>query len=254
MNTTHLIASRVEPISHREACVLAATEYGRVADVLETLQPHQWDRPTDCTGWSVRDLAGHLLGSMRSAASVREFARQQLEAMRRAKSGGQPVDHMTAVQVEATARLTQFEVVAECRALVTKAAAGRRRIPGAARRFVSVRVEMGTINERWTLGYLVDVILTRDTWMHRIDLCRAVGVTPQLTAEHDGRIVADVVAEWARRHGDPYTLDLSGPAGGRFADRNPATRDAIEIDAVQFCRVLSGRADGTGLLATAVPF
>ena len=39
---------------------------------------------------------------------------------------------------------------------------------------------------------------------------------PVLTADHDGVIVADVVAEWARRHGQPYQLKLTGPAGGSW--------------------------------------
>ena len=51
--------------------------------------------------------------------------------------------------------------------------------------------------ERWTFGYLFDVVLTRDTFMHRMDICRAVGREPELTPEHDGALVADVVAEWA---------------------------------------------------------
>jgi hypothetical protein len=39
--------------------------------------------------------------------------------------------------------------------------------------------------------------------MHRADAARAVDRPIELTATHDGRIVADVVAEWARRHGKP---------------------------------------------------
>ena len=50
--------------------------------------------------------------------------------------------------------------------------------------------------------------------MHRLDIARATGHAPVLTADHDGVIVADVVAEWARRHGRPYRLELTGPAGG----------------------------------------
>ena len=58
------------------------------------------------------------------------------------------------------------------------------------------------------------MILTRDAWMHRLDLARATGQDPTLTADHDGVIVADVVAEWARRHGQPYRLELPArPAG-----------------------------------------
>jgi uncharacterized cupin superfamily protein len=73
-----------------------------------------------------------------------------------------------------------------------------------------------------------------------------------LTADHDGRIVADVVAEWARAHGRPYRLTLTGPAGGTWSAG--AGGAEVRLDAVEFCRVLSGRAEGTGLLAHAVPF
>ena len=122
------------------------------------------------------------------------------------------------------------------------------------RRLVSMRVQMGeTIDEKWRLGYLVDVILTRDAWLHRMDLCRAIGVEPELTAGHDGRIVAEVAAEWARRHGRPHRLVLTGPAGGTFTSGDPDA-ETIELDAVEFCRILSGRAEGPGLLATEVPF
>jgi hypothetical protein len=74
----------------------------------------------------------------------------------------------------------------------------------------------------------------------------------QLTPEHDGRLVADVVADWARRHGQPFTLRLDGPAGGSFT-AGPGGPE-IRLDAVQFCRILSGRDAADGLLATRVPF
>jgi hypothetical protein len=112
---------------------------------------------------------------------------------------------------------------------------------------------MGDIDETWRLGYLVDVILTRDAWLHRIDLARALGVEPVLSADHDGRIVADVVSEWARRHGRPFRLVLTGAAGGSFAS-SAAGAERLELDAVEFCRIVSGRSEGRGLLATSVPF
>ena len=78
-----------------------------------------------------------------------------------------------------------------------------------------------------------------------------------LTADHDGVIVADIVAEWARRHGKPYQLELSGPAGGSWS--SGASGEEIVMDAADFCRVVSGRPgpDGgrpRGLLTTQVPF
>lgn len=106
--------------------------------------------------------------------------------------------------------------------------------------------------ETWKAGYLFDIILTRDTWMHRVDVARATGRPLELTADHDGRLIADVVAEWARRHGQPFTLRLEGPAGGAYAQG--VGGEDITIDAVELCRTLSGRAGGTGLLAQHVPF
>jgi hypothetical protein len=78
--------------------------------------------------------------------------------------------------------------------------------------------------------------------MHRMDIVAATGRPPVLTAEHDGIIVADVAREWAGRHGQPCLLRLTGPAGGTF---EPGVGGpSLELDAVEFCRILSGR--GTG--------
>ena len=60
------------------------------------------------------------------------------------------------------------------------------------------------------------MIYTRDTWMHRMDTCKALGIEPELTETHDGVIVADIVREWGLRHSDPFRLTLYGSAGGDF--------------------------------------
>ena len=52
-------------------------------------------------------------------------------------------------------------------------------------------------------------------------------------------------------HGQPCTLHLTGPAGGTFAQGDGG--EEITIDAVEFCRILSGRGTGEGLLAAAGP-
>lgn len=70
-------------------------------------------------------------------------------------------------------------------------------------------------------------------------------------ADHEGALVADVTAEWAQRHGQPYTLELTGPAGGTWGT---GAGERITMDALDFCPVVSGRGPATGLLSTAVPF
>ena len=162
---------------------------------------------------------------------------------------------MTQVQVDRTENLTPAELVAECRHLVDRAAVGRRRAPAPLRKLVRFPVEIGSIAETWQLGYLLDVVLTRDAWLHRIDLCRAIGQEPHLTPDHDGRIIADVVSEWCRRHGHAVRLTLLGPAGGAFgSEGRGGAPESVEIDAVEFCRIVSGRVAGTGLLQNEVPF
>ncbi|MBO0773631.1 MAG: hypothetical protein J2P35_19415, partial [Actinobacteria bacterium] len=112
--------------------------------------------------------------------------------------------------------------------------------------------DTGASTEDWALGFLTDVILTRDPWLHRSDIAAATGHALTLTADHDGILVADAAAEWAQRHGQPCALVLTGPAGGRW--EWGAGGPGYELDAIEFCRVVSGRGAGDGLLATRVPF
>ena len=149
--------------------------------------------------------------------------------------------------------MTPAQIVARFQQVAPKASRGRRLTPGLIRRRTMPQLQVvGDHEEPWTIGYLIDVILTRDPWMHRIDISRATGAVPVLTPEHDGVLVADVVQEWAQRHGQPFALNLTGPAGGSWTVGTGA--ESIDLDAVQFCRTVSGRAAGEGLLTTQVPF
>jgi uncharacterized protein (TIGR03083 family) len=239
----------ISPLSRADAMSLAAAEYDRFLDVLRSLRPEEWRRPTECDAWDVRAMATHLLAEAESHYSLREMA-HQLRAYRKAKSGPM-IDAMNALQVRDRADLTPDEIVARFERAVPRSVRARRRMPGLVRR-IPMKVDPPFDKERWPLSYLMDVIYTRDTWMHRGDISRATGRDIALTTEHDGRIVADLVAEWARRHGQPFTLTLTGPAGGNYAAGDGG--EHIQLDAVEFCRIVSGRAQGTSLLTTAVPF
>lgn len=72
-----------------------------------------------------------------------------------------------------------------------------------------------------------------------------------LTPEHDGVLIDDVVREWAARHARPFTLELTGPAGGRWSEGTDGV--SMTCDAAEFCRRISGRAPAEGLLTTRVP-
>jgi uncharacterized protein (TIGR03083 family) len=188
------------------------------------------------------------------AASLPEMARQLMHAGRAAKRSGRPqIDELTTLQVRKHQQLSVDELVAAFQRIGPKAVAGRRRRPALMRaRTIIDDGPDGASPERWKVGFLTDTILTRDPWMHRSDIAQALGRPMELTPEHDGVLVADVVAEWALRHGQPYRLILTGPAGGRWS--SGTTGEAINLDAEQFCRILSGRGSGEGLMATFVPF
>ena len=245
-------ATTLRPIEAdaEEAAALARTEYERFGAVLDGLTGADWERPTDCAGWDVRHLVAHVVGATEANAHPLEMARQLRQGRRGAAVAVDPVSEF---QIRTRLHLDPSVLRARYHQAVPGAVAWRRRL---LRRVVgSVRFPVGApVHERWTMAHLAGVIYTRDTWMHRVDLCRATRQAMVLTPGHDGRVVSDVVAEWARRHGRPFHLILTGPAGGEYVGAGGPPDETLNLDAVEMCRVLTGRAPGTGLLATPVPF
>jgi uncharacterized protein (TIGR03083 family) len=237
-------------ITRREARVLAEEEFLRFADLVESLTPHEWARPTDCTGWDVRMIALHVLGSADAQASVREFAHQFRRGMPLNKQidSHHWVDGLNELQIRERSHLSNDELVARLRAVGPEAVKGRWRTPPPAR---YLPLPFGPPIGWAPLKYLLDVGFTRDVWAHRIDIHQAIDRPMHLTADHDGRLVADIVAEWASIHGQPFELVLDGPAGGKFTHGVDGER--IDIDAVEFIRTLCGRLPGTGVLDNPLP-
>ncbi len=250
MTTTATPIEQVPAIDHTEARVLAAAENERFVELVTSLSADDWSRQTECPGWDVKAMTCHVLGAMEGHVSIPQFI-HQVRAGKKAAGDRPDVDGMTEVQVRERVQLDPAQITARLSDLAPRAARARTRLPAIVRR-ITMKVEVDKVMEPWSLGYLFDVILTRDTWMHRIDISRATGRPLHRTGEHDGRIVADVVAEWASRHGRPFTLRLEGPAGGHYT--SGSLGEDITIDAVEFCRTVSGRATGSGLLGQQVPF
>jgi uncharacterized protein (TIGR03083 family) len=246
LDTTRTVED-LRPITRdHDAREVALAAYERLLGVLEGLTAEDWHRDTECTGWDVAAMVGHVLGASAGCASVREMVRQQLWGARHARDfGGNALDATNDLQVRDHADLSSEERLAALRDLAPAAVRGRLRLPGLLRR-VRVPLDQGGstapgMPSHLVLGHLMDVIYTRDTWLHAIDVSRATG-TP-FVPDHavDRRIVEDVVVEWAGRHGRPVTLHLTGPAGGRFVTRDPGPE--LTLDAIGFCRILSGRAE-----------
>lgn len=257
-----LSATTIEPsqkgpgtrLSHREWMRAADEEYVRLLALLDALEPADWKAPTDCTGWDVRSMVAHLAGAAQAMASMRE-TRRQLREGRALLPDADSVDGMNAVQVNDRADHAPAQLRDELRAVAPRAVRSRTRIPRPIR---ALPIRFGPPLGTQRLSYLSDAIYTRDAWLHRIDICRATGHDLRLTADHDGRIVDDVVHEWAALHGEPFVLRLTGDAGGSWRSSHDAGGgdevERIELDAIEFCRILSGRGLGAGLLATRVNF
>jgi uncharacterized protein (TIGR03083 family) len=253
MTTTMIDVATIPKLGHDEAMVLAETEFDRALDLLRQLEAQDWERPTVCELWDVRAMVTHVAGMAEAQASFRQFAHDYRAATKR--SGGPMIDAMTAAQIRERASLTPSRLVERLAEVAPRAVRARRRTPAFLRSAVRMKQDPPFDAERWKLGYLIDTIFTRDTWMHRLDICRATDREMVLTADHDGRLVADVVADWAGRHGQPFSLVLTGPAGGRWARHGVGAPDIdIDMDALDFCCTLAGRAPGKGLLETPVPF
>ena len=251
MRDTAIRVGDIAPINHKEGMALAETEYRRYTDVLGQLLPDDWAIRTVNTDWNVKQLTQHVLGFAESNASFRVFVKAMRAGKQRARVKG--YDHFihgtNEVQVEEREHLTTDELVAQWKATWPKALKGRRRFPPFMR---PIPLDFGPVIGKKPMGsYLMDVVFTRDTWMHRIDTCRAVGLDPVLTPEHDGRLIEDMVAEWTKLYDLSVTLHLEGPAGGTYV--RGAGDEELTIDAVEWIWILSGRGTGTGLLKNELP-
>ncbi|MDQ6882951.1 MAG: maleylpyruvate isomerase family mycothiol-dependent enzyme [Candidatus Dormibacteraeota bacterium] len=237
-------------ISGEEAWALATLESERLLHLLRSLTEADWSRPTDCTGWDVRAMLGHLVGGAEGIVSTREFIHQYRTGTRlvkEGKAGGKwLVDGINATQVLDRAGASTDELIIRYERAIPKEIRRRRRL---------LRFLPGSIDDvggRISFRELYEVVITRDTWIHRVDISRATGREMVMTADHDGRIVEDLVIDWAKRHGQPFSLVLTGPAGGRFQIGRPVS--TTEVDAIEFARALSGRGTRPETLGTRAVF
>ncbi|MGI8519022.1 MAG: maleylpyruvate isomerase family mycothiol-dependent enzyme [Actinomycetota bacterium] len=214
MTSTYIDVRDIPPLRHAEAMDLTTTGYERLLILLESLEEGDWARSTDCETWTIKDIVCHLRGEAEAFASMGVFVHQFRISAREARTmGTDPVDAMNALQVKERSRLSPDELVAGLRATARRSVKRRRRMPAPIR---ALPMKLPIVG-RGSFGYLSDVIITRDVWMHQIDIALAADKEAEQTAAYDGRLVADVVSDWARRHGRPFKLVLEGRAGGMYA-------------------------------------
>ena len=193
-------------------------------------------------------MVAHLAGATASCASIREARRQVIAGGRLVKGTGRPmIDGINDTQIRETGRADPTELLHGAPAHAARAVHRRATYPRLLRRVPS-RCDRGLGQPGRADG--------RDLYAGLVDAPRrsraATGQPLELTPDHDGRLVADVVRDWADRHGRPFRLELDGPAGGSYA--RGVGGEEHSLDAVEFCRILSGRGTEPGLLATRVLF
>ncbi|WP_082368914.1 maleylpyruvate isomerase family mycothiol-dependent enzyme [Arthrobacter sp. ERGS1:01] len=215
-----------------------------MADSLDGLSPADWDAGTDCTGWTVRHLAAHLLGAQEDAKSVPVVLGRRRRGKRRYPAMT-VLDAANQVQVEDHAALSTAELCRRYRANIPAVAQAVRRFP-AALAWVPVDKTMAPGASPLRLGYLFNVIYLRDAWMHGIDLARATGLPRPVSAAETlvvGQVMRDAGIQWGAEPG--VEVELTGVISGLWQLGATPVRARLRADGVELCRSLSGRTPDT---------
>lgn len=243
LNGTPIRAADVPPITPEEASQLSHEALARFIEVMESLDGPDWQQPTACTEWTVRDILAHIAGACAGYASWGEWLRQFM--FNRHLIGADPlVDGVNQRQIDDRAGRAPSELLAELRTVGPRGLRTRHSLPAFLR---SITMDMGSPAGKRPFAFLLDEVYTRDLWMHRDDVCRATGRPFEQTAGHDGRIIAlvlrDIASTLAPRLGGRTVLfDLVGEAGGRYLIGDGATPDlTIRMDVRDFNRMASWR-------------
>jgi uncharacterized protein (TIGR03083 family) len=222
------------------AAVMAASQNDALLALLRGLDEADWRRRTDCAEWCVREIVAHLVGAMKENIRLRTMLRHAVVARRRFPER-RLLDGVNAAQVADHEGWSGQRLARELARLGPRAVRARRRTPGFVRR---IRPPSGfRLPPDVRFGEILDVVLVRDTWMHRIDIARACGrETPP--ARSDSGVVSLVIRDLDRYwSGPPMVLELTGACGGRWRIGAGEPVAVVRADAVECCRSLSGRGD-----------
>ncbi|HEU0296168.1 MAG TPA: maleylpyruvate isomerase family mycothiol-dependent enzyme [Anaerolineales bacterium] len=232
-------AEHIPYVTADEAYTLMQTSFARFMGLIKSLDPPDWSKPTACTAWDVHDMVAHQAGGYASGVSYGEMFRQYTCIPRR---GQLPEDAINELQVRERANMSPADLIAELKQVGEKAihnwAYGFRAV-----KWLAIPHPVGGF---MSLRHLMWVIHSRDTWMHRLDICRATNHPFEQTPEHDGRINELVVLDTAKKlnkklNGRAITLILTDIAGGTWKIGQGDPTVEMEMDMRDFNIFVSGR-------------
>ncbi len=232
-------AALIPYVTPAEAQQLAHEELRRLLALLETLDAADWDKPTACTAWNVRDIVAHQAGAYASGTGYRELL-YQYSAMLSPRN--LPEDAINRRQLADRAMRSPAELIDEIRRTGDKAVANW----AYGFRLLKPLGMPHPVGGWLTLRHLMLAIHSRDTWIHRLDVCRATGRPFQQTQEHDGRINALVVRDLAgplagKLGSRAVVLDLTGTGHGCWKIGRDDAGATIRMDVLDFNIYASGR-------------
>lgn len=227
----------IDKLTPARSMEIADAQGRALLDLLRSLAPAEWDAVTDCDPWTVKDSAAHVLAWAEASISPREMVHQFVGAFGdRKEHGGVLLHAQNALQVRERAHLSPDEILDRLAGALPRFNKARRRL----RYPMKLIPYRDTFSGDWiTLGVITETTYTRDHFMHRLDILRAVG-RPDDPVPSDATIVADVVREWAGRSKADVRLDLTGGAGGSYV-AGTGTAGSVTGGAFDLMRRLAGR-------------
>jgi len=204
---------------------------------LERLEPDQWLTVTECHPWTVHDVAAHVAGELVYTRNPFAYVGLGVTWLRRYR-GLSFLDGTNEAAVQARRHWTTTQLLDALRRDSLRA------IPPPWAPPIPL-AGVAALPRYATFGYLTDVVLPRDCFMHRHDIARATGQTIEPDPS-DAEVITQVVRDLGRRWTTQgLTLRLVGPSGGAWrlgAQRGTGAPGSVaELDATEFLRHLSGR-------------
>jgi uncharacterized protein (TIGR03083 family) len=206
-------------LSKQEITTGLVAEVGAFADLVESLTEEELATPSRCEGWTVRDVAAHVVGGLADAlsgnldgAGTPEYTQRQVDE-RKGRSGPELAEELRNVGKAATELLGAFD------------------------------------DESWnspvpvgydgTIGEGVEA-LWYDTFVHGEDIRAALG-RPATRTEGLKASVSHIAFELQKRSWGPATLALTGLPEFNVSDGGRR----IEGDPYEFVMAATGRIDPT---------